>query len=66
MKEDFLDWLLNLEDLFDYENICDEKKVKIALYKLESMHYIGENEYKLIESDKVKTKFVHGQGWKRC
>ena len=61
-KEDFLDWLLDLEDLFDYENICDEKKVKIALYKLESMHYIGENEYKLIESDKVKTKFVHGQG----
>ena len=34
MKEDFLDWLLNLEDLFDYENICDEKKVKLALYKL--------------------------------
>ena len=22
----FLDWLLDLEDLFDYENICDEKK----------------------------------------
>ena len=23
-KEDFLDWLFDLEDLFDYENICDE------------------------------------------
>ena len=22
----FLDWLLDLEDLFDYENICNEKK----------------------------------------
>ena len=33
-KVDFLDWLLDLEDLFDYENICDEKKVKLALYKL--------------------------------
>ena len=22
----FLYWLLDLEDLFDYENICDEKK----------------------------------------
>ena len=33
-KVDFLDWLLDLEDLFDFENICDEKKFKLALYKL--------------------------------
>ena len=33
-KVDFFDKLLDLEDLFDYENICDEKKVKLALYKL--------------------------------
>ena len=33
-KEDFLGWLLDLEDLFDYENICYERKVKLALYKL--------------------------------
>ena len=33
-KIDFLDWLLDLEDLFDYENICDERKVKLSLYKL--------------------------------
>ena len=26
-----LDWLLDLEDLFDYEYICDERKVKLAL-----------------------------------
>ena len=33
-KEDFLGWLLDLDDLFDYENICKERKVKLALYKL--------------------------------
>ena len=33
-KEDFLDWLLDLDDLFDYENICYERKVELALYKL--------------------------------
>ena len=25
-KVDFLDWLLDLEDLFEYENICEENK----------------------------------------
>ena len=34
LKEDFLDWLLDLEDLFDYENICYKRKVGLALYKL--------------------------------
>ena len=29
---------------------------------LVSMPYVGGNECNLIESDKVKTKFVHGQG----
>ena len=33
-KEDFLNWLLDLEDLFDFENIYYERKVKLALYKL--------------------------------
>ena len=31
IKKIFFDWLLDLEDLFDYENICNEKKVKLAL-----------------------------------
>ena len=34
LKEDFLDWLLDLEDLFEYENIYYERKVGHALYKL--------------------------------
>ena len=33
-KEDFLDWLLDLDDLFDFENIDYERKVGFALYKL--------------------------------
>ena len=33
-KEDFLDWFLDLEDLFDFENIYYERKVKLALFKL--------------------------------
>ena len=33
LKEYFLDWLLDLEDLFDFENIYYERKVKFALYK---------------------------------
>ena len=34
LKEYFLDWLLDLEDLFEYENIFYDKKVGLALYKL--------------------------------
>ena len=52
LKEDFLDWLLDLEDLFDYENICYERKVGLALYKL--------SEYALRWWERVQ--FVHGQG----
>ena len=33
-KEDFLDWLLDLKDLFDFENIYYERKVGLDLYKL--------------------------------
>ena len=33
-RVDFLNRLLDLEDLFEYKNICEEKNVKLALYKL--------------------------------
>ena len=33
-NENFLDWLLDLEDLFDFENIYYERKVGLALNKL--------------------------------
>ena len=61
-KEDFLDWLLDLEDLFDFKNIYYERKIKLALYRLSEMPYVCGNEYSLIELDEVKTKFVHVQG----
>ena len=60
-KEDFLDWLLDLADLFDYENIYYERKLDLLCINLVSMSYVGGNEYNLIESDMVKAKFVHGQ-----
>ena len=31
IKEDFLDWLLDLEDLFNLENIYYERKVCLTL-----------------------------------
>ena len=33
-KKDFLDCLLSLKDLFDFENIYYERKVRHTLYKL--------------------------------
>ena len=65
-KEIFFDWLLDLEDWFDFENIYYARKVDLLYINLVNMPYVGGNKYNLIESDKVKTKFIHGQGWKRC
>ena len=62
LKEDFLDWLLDLEDLFDSENIYYERKVNFLCKNLMNMSYVGGNEYSLIELDEVKAKFVHGKG----
>ena len=38
------------------------EKLDLLCINLVSMPYVGGNEYNLIESDKVKTKFDHGQG----
>ena len=38
------------------------EKLGMLCINLVSMPYVGGNEYNLIESNKVKTKFVHGQG----
>ena len=38
------------------------EKLNLFCINLESMPYVGGNKYRLVESDKVKTKFVHGQG----
>ena len=61
-KEDFLYWFLDLDDLFDFENIYYERKVKLVCINLVGIPYISGNKYSLIGLDKVKTKFIHGQG----
>ena len=38
------------------------EKLDLFCINLVSMPYVGGNKYNLIESDKVKTKFIHGQG----
>ena len=60
LKEDFLDWLLDLEDLFDFENIYQERKVGLALYKL--------SEYALcwwerVQSDKIQKSKDKIRSW---
>ena len=39
-----------------------KEKLDLLCINLISMPYVGGDEYNLIESDKVKTRFVHGQG----
>ena len=38
------------------------EKLDLLCINLVSMPYVGGNEYNLIESDNVKTKFDHDQG----
>ena len=33
-EDNFIDWLHDIEDLFDFKNIYYERKVGLALYKL--------------------------------
>ena len=42
------------------------EKLDLLWINLVSMPYVGGNEYNLIELDEVRTKFVHGQGWKNA
>ena len=34
-KLNFIDWLLDLEEYFNFQKICDEKKVRLASNKLD-------------------------------
>ena len=62
LKEDFLDWLLDLEDLFDYENICYERKVRIALYKLSKYALCW---WEQVQSDKIRQGKDKIRSWPR-
>ena len=35
-KMDFIDWLLDLEEYFNFWMICDEEKVRLASSKLDN------------------------------
>ena len=61
IRKNFLDCRLDLEDFFDYMNILEERNVNFLSINTVGMHQIGGSEYNFIESDKVKTKFIHGQ-----
>lgn len=60
--KEILDWLLGLDDQFDYENIFDGEKLPLLLINLLSMPYFGGHKYNLIESNEVKKKFINVKG----
>ena len=60
--KEILDWLLGLDDQFDYENIFYGRKLTLLLIKLLIMPYFVRYEYNLIESNEVKKKFINGKG----
>ena len=62
LKEDFLDWLLDLEDLFEFENIYYEIKVKLALYKLSgyTSHW-----WERIQTDRIQQVKDKIRSWPR-
>ena len=62
LKEYFLDWLLDLEDLFDYENICYERKVGLALYKLSKYALYWQ---KQVQSDRIQQGRDKIRSWPR-
>ena len=62
LKEDFLDWLLDLEDLFDYENICYERKVGLALYKLSKYALCW---WERVQSDRIRQGKDKIRSWPR-
>ena len=66
LKEDFLDWLLDLEDLFDYENICYGRKVELTLYKLSKYALCW---WERVQSDRIRQGKDKIRSWpriKRC
>ena len=61
-KEDFLDWLLDLEDLFDFENIYYKRKVGLALYKISeyALHW-----WKRVQSNRIRQRKDRIHSWPR-
>ena len=57
-KLDFIDWLLDLEEYFNFWKICDEEKVWLALINWMMKQRNGEKTLKTIESDEVSIQSI--------
>ena len=60
-KLDFIDWLLDLEEYFNFWKICDEEKVWLALINWMMKQRNGEKTLKTIESDEVSIQSILGK-----
>ena len=56
----FFDKLLDLEDLFDYENICDGKKVKLYKLREYALHW-----WEWIQTDRIRQDKDKIHSWPR-
>ena len=57
-KLDFINWLLDLEEYFNFWKICDEEKVWLALINWMMKQRNGEKTLKTIESDEVSIQSI--------
>ena len=60
-KLDFINWLLDLEEYFNFWKICDEEKVWLALINWMMKQRNGEKTLKTIESDEVSIQSILGK-----
>ena len=60
-KLDLIDWLLDLEEYFNFWKICDEEKVWLALINWMMKQRNGEKTLKTIESDEVSIQSILGK-----
>ena len=58
---DFIDWILDLEEYFNYWEICDEEKLQLVSNKLDREKPNGGMTFKSIVSVKVSIKFALGK-----
>ena len=63
-KSDFIDWLLDLEEYFNFWNICNEKKCGLHLINWTMKQRNGEKTFKSIKNGEVSIQYALGKEWK--
>lgn len=58
--ENFLDWLLEVENLFDYMQFPKTRQVK-SMTSYRRVHQPGRNKCKITRGVKASNQYVHGQ-----